>query len=138
MLSFFTPPLLPSRPLPLFLLYIIFTFLFQCLLFHNCISSLSLSLLCSFSLKKDRGGEGREREGALYTLFPPLHLLTQFLKGVSEFLGIPYAQPPIGPLRWKPPQPAASFSGNYCNFVSLGLLFPPPLPPFLPFLPSQF
>jgi para-nitrobenzyl esterase len=28
-----------------------------------------------------------------------------------EFLGIPYAAPPIGPLRWKPPQPAAKWQG---------------------------
>jgi len=31
--------------------------------------------------------------------------------GVRAFLGIPYAQPPVGPLRWKPPVAAAKWKG---------------------------
>ncbi len=30
--------------------------------------------------------------------------------GTRAFYAIPYAAPPVGPLRWKPPQPAASWS----------------------------
>ena len=43
--------------------------------------------------------------------------------GIENFLDIPYAAPPVGPLRWAPPQPAAAWSdvrsaarsGPYCT-----------------------
>src|ERR1039458_4741047 len=31
--------------------------------------------------------------------------------GLREFKGIPFAQPPIGSLRWSPPQPVKKWSG---------------------------
>ncbi len=31
--------------------------------------------------------------------------------GIARFAGIPFAAPPVGPLRWRPPQPAVSWSG---------------------------
>jgi para-nitrobenzyl esterase len=32
--------------------------------------------------------------------------------GVESFLGLPYAKPPIGPLRWRPPKPPTSWKGE--------------------------
>jgi carboxylesterase type B len=31
--------------------------------------------------------------------------------GVEHFLGLPYAQPPVGELRWRPPAPASAWEG---------------------------
>ena len=30
-------------------------------------------------------------------------------RGIAVFRGIPYAQPPVGPLRWQPPRPASAY-----------------------------
>jgi para-nitrobenzyl esterase len=32
-------------------------------------------------------------------------------KGIDQFLGIPYAAPPVGPLRWAAPQPVTPWHG---------------------------
>lgn len=50
---------------------------------------------------------------------PPVKIRTGTLTGtydkqgkIAIFKGIPYARPPVGPLRWKPPQPALPWSGT--------------------------
>jgi para-nitrobenzyl esterase len=53
--------------------------------------------------------------------------------GVDEFLGIPYAAPPVGDLRWRPPAAPASWSGtrrvtafaNTCAQASRGIFAAP-------------
>jgi len=54
--------------------------------------------------------------------------------GVNEFKGIPYAAPPIGELRWRPPQPVAhweqpldatSFANTCSQVTTLGVFASP-------------
>jgi para-nitrobenzyl esterase len=48
----------------------------------------------------------RIESGALEGTFDPEN------PGVAYFRGIPYAAPPVGKLRWKPPRPVEPWSGT--------------------------
>ena len=41
------------------------------------------------------------------------------LSGISMFKGVPYAQPPVGDLRWKEPQPVKNWEGTAWPIISL-------------------
>lgn len=52
-----------------------------------------------------------------------------YSNGVNVFKGIPFAAPPVGKLRWKAPQPAASWQGiRKCNTFSASAMQAKPAP----------
>jgi para-nitrobenzyl esterase len=54
---------------------------------------------------------GKTKTPAIVTESGPLKGIIN--GNISEFLGIPYAAPPVGELRWVPPQPYGPFSGLF-------------------------
>ena len=99
-----------------------------------------------FSCTKQKDEETAEI-AALEPLSDPLKINTGYIAGtligdvdnpIRAYRGIPYAAPPLGDLRWKPPQPAASweeirqcteFSKSALPSAMPGLEPPPPTSP---------
>jgi para-nitrobenzyl esterase len=49
--------------------------------------------------------------GGLITATADGRVQGKHTEGIDQFLGIPYAAPPVGPLRWQAPQPARPWTG---------------------------
>jgi para-nitrobenzyl esterase len=67
------------------------------------------ALLWAISL----GAMAQSDQAATVSLKTPSGVLRGATRdGMRRFLGVPYAQPPLGELRWRPPQPLQAWSGS--------------------------
>jgi para-nitrobenzyl esterase len=97
-------------------------------------SLLAASMLSTSALADDQDERSDRNEGpVVQTAEGPVRGFVH--DGAYVFLGIPYAAPPVGPLRWMPPQPVkhwheprkATKFGNTCAQVTeLGVFAGPP------------
>src|ERR1700755_1803299 len=97
-------------------------------------SLLAASLLGGMALADEADDAAARAGGArVQTAEGPVRGLVK--DGVYEFLGIPYAAPPVGALRWMPPQPVAhwqqplqatKFANTCAQVTELGVFAGPP------------
>ncbi len=69
----------------------------------------SLYALTTRAHRRSHANKGQSKTPAIVTTSGPLKGIVN--GNVAEFLGIPYAAPPVGPLRWMPPQPFGTWHG---------------------------
>lgn len=69
---------------------------------------LALGSMPQVALAQQQPNPGLPEAPVVHAPAGPVQGITN--KGVYEYLGIPYAEPPVGPLRWRPPQPYPAWS----------------------------
>jgi para-nitrobenzyl esterase len=96
---------------------------------------LSIALLAALVIGLNISCRTKDTEAT--TLVDPIKIDTGYISGtvigdigkeVRIYRGIPYAAPPVGDLRWKPPQPAASWPGIH-ECTAFGRSSPQPTAP---------
>lgn len=78
--------------------------------------SLGALLITSLSAQESKQEKAEQTPKATSATAPTVATASGVVRGVTEdgvssFKGIPFAAAPLGELRWRPPQPAASWSG---------------------------
>jgi len=96
-------------------------------------SRLTRLLLCSLALASFSVGAARSQPASARVRVDTGELQGVIADGVEIFKGIPYAAPPVGDLRWRPTQRAASWTGvrqaaEFGAECMQGRFGPPPAP----------
>lgn len=77
-----------------------------------CAAVAALSALPAMAYHGHDRGDGPDRDNGPVVQTNEGWVRGTVKDGVSRFLGIPYAAPPVGNLRWQPPQPAPRWRGT--------------------------
>lgn len=82
--------------------------------------------VCLASLAASHAASAQSRADSPHARTESGRVVGTTVNGIHEFLGIPYAAPPVGNLRWMPPQPYGRFPGNALQATQFGNMCPQP------------
>ncbi|WP_316795410.1 carboxylesterase/lipase family protein [Pedobacter agri] len=78
---------------------------------HDYILKVSIIILILFNIFSNKSYAQLQKSSVVYATVNEGRLEGKIQNDVFVFKGVPYAAPPIGPLRWKAPQPLTKWSG---------------------------
>jgi len=71
---------------------------------------LAAAVVCAFTLSYFGTASAKTSFPKPFAITKSGPVLGMTVNGIDEFLGIPYAAPPVGAMRWMPPQPFGKFT----------------------------